>query len=467
MNRFHGPVLCSVGAGRGRGWKTRPYVFGGASVLVWMVICLAGPAACAADLKDYIDKPEESYKYVMNSKIPVADSTVYSVDLTSQTWQGIIWRHWLSIIKPKEVAHPDTALLLLYGGRNGDKPPTFNTPEALALVAMAEQTKAVVVTLSQVPNEPLFDGKTGDALIAYTYEKFLSGAGDDWPLQLPMVKSAVRAMDTIQAVAKDILGQDIQRFVLAGASKRGWTAWLTAAVDARVAGVAPMTFDMLNMAAQIEHQAKSYGTFSDKMGEYTNQRLYDRLQTPEAKRLLDIVDPYAYRDRLTMPKLMIMGTNDPYWTADSVKLYHDKLPGPKYIHYEPNAGHEVTLDVVPIVTAFFNAILTGLKLPQLEWTTRDDSTLTVTWDDPQGTAILWQAQSPNRDFRQAQWSSTPLPGTRQVQVAATPPQDAWAAYYVAVTFSMNVGDTPIEYALCTPAHVIPDTYPNDKKAVPE
>jgi PhoPQ-activated pathogenicity-related protein len=42
------------------------------------------------------------------------------------------------------------------------------------------------------------------------------------------------AMDTTIAFAKQKTGNTIDRYAVAGASKRGWTTWLTAAVDKRV-----------------------------------------------------------------------------------------------------------------------------------------------------------------------------------------------------------------------------------------
>lgn len=41
----------------------------------------------------------------------------------------------------------------------------------------------------------------------------------------------------------------IEKFVVAGASKRGWTTWTTAAVDKRVIGAIPIVMDMANFNA--------------------------------------------------------------------------------------------------------------------------------------------------------------------------------------------------------------------------
>ena len=429
-------------------------------------ICLWALTSSALTLKEYVGKPDDSYKYTIESTVPLGTNTVYLVRMTSQTWRGIAWQHWLAIIKPQEVKYPDTALLLVSGGDNPDGPPSADSDEGRALSLIATQFHAVVANLKQVPNQPLFDGKYEDAIIAYTYENFLKGEGDDWPLLLPMVKSAVRALDTIQAVGKEKFGQTIKKFMVTGASKRGWTTWLTAAADARVAAIAPMVIDVLNMAPQMAYQKKVYGAYSEEVKDYTDRGIQEAMQTPAGKKLLDLVDPYSYREQLTLPKVMILGTNDDYWTVDAARFYFNDLKGDKSLHYEPNAGHGLNLNIVPVIMALFDATLTGQRLPRLSWSAPPDSALEVAWDDPKGRAALWQAQSPNCDFRKSTWSSTPLAGDRKASAKVTAPDTGWTAYFVAVTFPLKAGETEWPYSLCTMTNVLPDTFPKHEQGTP-
>ena len=60
---------------------------------------------------------------------------------------------------------------------------------------------------------------------------------------------------------------------------------------------------------------------------------------PAAALLRKIVDPWEFRQRLTQPKLVILGTNDRYWPLDACDLYWNDLQGEKHLIYVPNNGH--------------------------------------------------------------------------------------------------------------------------------
>ena len=124
---------------------------------------------------------------------------------------------------------------------------------------MAKATNSVVAELRMVPNQPLVlnsDGKprSEDDLLAYGWVKFMDTGDPLWIPRLPMVKSAVRAMDTVTALLASEQGGkvDVKTFVVAGGSKRGWTTWLTGAVDKRVVAVVPIVIDVVNVRAVLD-----------------------------------------------------------------------------------------------------------------------------------------------------------------------------------------------------------------------
>ncbi len=412
--------------------------------------------AFASPLTDYVNREDATYAYNVTNKQPLAKNTAFIIEMKSQTWQGLEWKHWLTVIKPETVTHPGKSLLLITGGNNGSASPNLKSDEARIVNQLASTTGTVVAMLEQVPNQPLFDGKEEDGIIALTFDKFLKGEGDDWPLLLPMVKSAVRAMDTIQAVGKQDMGANIDGFVVLGGSKRGWTTWLSAVADKRVVGIAPAVIDMLNMVPQAKNQLASYGTFSDQIADYTQNNIQARMNSPEGERLRAVVDPFSYRDALTLPKLIVLGTNDPYWNVDSSSTYFPDLKGDKYLYYCANTGHDVNLGGVAAITAFYESIVHGTKLPETTWQRNAEGALEVKWSDPSGRARLWKATAPSRDFRKAEWSAEDLPGQGSATVTLPTPEQGWLAYYVEVVFNNPNGGTAGQ---CTTMTVVPDTYP--------
>ena len=47
----------------------------------------------------------------------------------------------------------------------------------------------------------------------------------------PMVKAAIRGLDTIEDYVSSQFNFNLSGFIVSGGSKRGWTTWLTCAVD--------------------------------------------------------------------------------------------------------------------------------------------------------------------------------------------------------------------------------------------
>ncbi|MCC6490774.1 MAG: hypothetical protein IT364_25025 [Candidatus Hydrogenedentes bacterium] len=424
------------------------------SIITFIMVSFFQHSA-SATLLEYVNKPDDTYAFELTGTREAGQCTAYVIRMTSQTWQGIVWQHWLTILKPAEIKDPSKAILFITGGDNDNDSPRFNSSQGRIIAQIAASTGTLGVILEQVPNQPLFDGKTEDGIIALTFDKFLKGEGDDWPLLLPMVKSAVRAMDTVQQVAKSEFGAGPEGFMVLGGSKRGWTTWLSAVADKRVIGIAPAVIDMLNMVPQTENQLKSYGTYSDEIIDYTLLNIQGRAGSPEGERLRAIVDPYSYRDTLTLPKLVVLGTNDPYWNVDSANNYFPGLKGDKYLVYCANTPHDVNPSGVATIMAFYNALLKGEPLQPISWEHHGDGSLNVSWSQAGAKILHWSATAPSRDFRQAAWTSTELTGDTSVTVTPEVPANGWMAYYVEVIQNTPHGT----YGLCTTMTVLPQTYP--------
>jgi PhoPQ-activated pathogenicity-related protein len=287
--------------------------------------------------------------------------TSFELRLRSQIWRGIPWEHKLTLIEPNNLAVDDAVLLYITGDPNPS--------DALLGLSVANASGLRVAILNSVPNQPLF-GLREDALIAYTFEQYLKTGEPDWPLLFPMVRSALSAMEAVSAFLGE-RGVKVRGFVVAGASKRGWTTYLTAvAAPSRVLGIIPIVFDFLNFPVQLSRQRELFGEPSAMLRDYTARGLTELFGAgAKEARLAWLVDPYSYRYAYTMPKLIVVGSNDPYWASDATGLYWPGLPDPKLLLVVPNAGHNV-LDFTRVLTSvatFARAVAEGIELPKLEW----------------------------------------------------------------------------------------------------
>lgn len=393
-----------------------------AAMLFAALVCVAAAVAArgaeqpdSGALMSYVARPDPSYTWREVAAGRIGSADYVELLMTSQTWRGVAWKHQLFIVHPAKVDRSShQALLFVHGGRwkeEYEQPgPRPKLPrEAKIFARLAETLRAPVGILRQVPYQPMFERKE-DALIAYTFDKYLQTGDSDWPLLLPMVKAAVRAMDTMQQAVKQHWLTPIDAFTVTGASKRGWTSWLAAAADRRVVAVAPMVIDVLNIRTQMEYQRATWGDLSEQIRDYSNLDLPARLGSEQGRELLSIVDPYSYRAQLTQPKLILLSTNDRYWPLDALKLYWPGLPDPKHVLYVPNQGHSLRdVDrIIGALSALHRYSSQRKPLPHLSWSMEHASkelVFALQSDREPRRVVAWTAHSTTKDFRAAHWRS--------------------------------------------------------------
>ncbi len=439
-----------------------------------LAAAIVSPAQTTA-LDRYVAEPDGAYAYRRVQTVAGAGYTAHILELTSQNWRTAaevdrtLWKHWLTVVVPALV-RTSTGLLLISGGSNSDTPPSSVDP-ALGLAAVL--AGAVLAELQQVPNQPLrfteeSRSLSEDALIAYTWDKFLRTGDETWPAQLPMTKAAVRAMDAVTAFAAtgDGGNRTVDRFVVAGASKRGWTTWLTAAVDPRVVAAIPLVIDTLNVERAFLHHWQAYGFWAPAVRDYEEAGVMAWLGTARLASLFALVDPYAYRDRLVMPKYLIHASGDEFFLPDSSRFYFDDLPGPKYLRYVPNTGHGLNTpaaaDVLTGALAFFRLVAGEGSLPRFTWEFPSESTIRVRAQDAPVEVRLWQATNPlARDFRYEaigpSWVSSTVTATGSgvYEITVSAPATGWTAFFGELTYL--AAGLPLKFT--TPVRVVPDRLP--------
>jgi PhoPQ-activated pathogenicity-related protein len=413
-------------------------------------------------LDTYVAAPDSSYQYSLNSVISGPGYTDYVVNMISQTWSpqpGVseVWQHWLQVIVPSTV-DSKTAVLNISGDSNTSSPPT--SADSLS-VETATTLGAIVTFIPTVPNEPVTFPSLGettplseDALVAFSFQQYLNGDGQNWPILLPMVKSAVRAMDTTQSfVASESGGAlSVDNFIVTGASKRGWTTWLTPAVDSRIIAIVPYVFDGLNLPDQVESQLDTYVNVTQDTanGDSTAVEPYtttfDQLGTTQGQSLLSIIDPLDYVGRSTydIPKYLVDSTGDQFFVPDAQFFFND-LPGENYLRYVPNTDHGLDLDAAVGGIEFEKALLDGAALPQFGWAVSNSgSEITLNSATTPSSVTMWQATNPtNRDFRLetfgANWTSSPLTdqGGGTYVATVTPPATGATDFFIQMQYAVD------------------------------
>jgi PhoPQ-activated pathogenicity-related protein len=154
--------------------------------------------------------------------------------------------------------------------------------------------------------------------------------------------------------------------------------------------------------------------------------------------IVKMIDPYSYRKKLTMPKMIFMGTNDEYWPIDNIKNYLDSIPGQNLIHYIANVGHSMgdKKEALSSLSSFFGLTLAKSKYPVCTWKTADTKSgvrvsISATADKLTD-VIVWTADSNDKDFRNDKWTSSSLgiQNTAKVVVVQEYPKTGFRAFYV-------------------------------------
>lgn len=415
-----------------------------------LLLVLAGPKAPTPphELYDYLAKPDSSFAYSV-----VRQSTAGTeIALTSQTWHGIPWKHSILFRQPAKIKFPGVGILYITG--DGPRPGDLRD-----ISMVTEATGMPTAMLFNVPNQPLFGNLREDDLIAHTFEQYLRTGDASWPLLFPMTKSAIRAMDAVVAITKNS-SNPITQFVVTGASKRGWTTWFVgAAKDKRVKAIAPMVIDNLNVAAQMPHQLEMWGKYSEQIEDYSRRGLQQQLATPTGKHLAQIIDPFSYRKNITVPTLIVKGSNDPYWAVDALDLYYPALTQPKWVLTVPNVAHNLGGGITAAITigAFARSVAGEFRMPtvNVDYATpsKSEAVFTLRNARPAPSSIkAWVAQSNTLDFRGSKYFVGAQLGVDASKTTVKVPIETGlnSAVYLELHYKVNGR----EFVLSTPTRVI-------------
>lgn len=503
--------------------RTLRSLFAAFFLLVASLLVLGSTIVSSTPLDDYVNAPDPSFKWSYTGhSFDGLTYTGYVYNMTSQQWltsaesDRSVWWHHLVVIIPKEVDpdYEDKAFLYITGGDNNNPNsfPDATDEDVFVTSTICVAAKLPGAVLFQVPNQPITfandpwnrGGRSEDAAIALTWWQYIQDPSrPDVVLELPMTKSATKALDAMQQILPKytIGGKAVTKFAVGGASKRGWTTWLASAVDSRVAVAIPIVLDALHVSAFFERQWTFYGAWTFALYDYYHCNITILAATsPNWKSLMALVDPYYYLSRLQKTaRLVVNAVGDEFQMPDDWRSW---MKAPAYdagIRTQimiKNAEHSLATGVPEVLTsvaAFAEGYLGNKKaIPMFSWNISADGTITVETSEPPAHVDVSVADSPGgvsqgrRDFRWAcinatpgckavvfggcmrpiLWVTSPDPSPYVTKLSPTkysallplPDAGKWRAFMIELRFKNPYGDQT-EYYFTSPISVIPDTAP--------
>ncbi|WP_273908547.1 PhoPQ-activated protein PqaA family protein [Enterobacter bugandensis] len=408
-------------------------------------------------------------------------------NLNSQAWspQGVVsperWQNGVDIYIP-DSARENNALVVINNGSNNNGSgspvaPTNFSEEELTRITIA--TRTVVISVSNVPNQVLsYQGVTTplaeDDSVAYSWRLFIGDTQkyQNASLHIPMAASVSQAF---RLAKKELAQHNITKFIVTGASKRGWAAWLTALSDPDVDAVVPFVMDLLDTKNSLEHMYQSYGkNWPVAFYPYYKQGVDQQIGTDEFASLMTLEDPLTYLntdmgDRLKIDKYIINASGDDFYVPDNSHFYYDQLPGSKSLRVVPNSSHNGILSVAEqSLITFVNRFQEKQKLPEITEKIQNSEEgkkeLAVSFSEKPATVLQWKAMNPAaRDFRYAcdvKYNPVPVSltgGNDTLSIPLTAPNSGWQATYIEATFSDGYVATTQVYI--TPDDKYPETAP--------
>ncbi|CAI5503950.1 unnamed protein product, partial [Closterium sp. Naga37s-1] len=287
----------------------------------------------------------------MRAKEPGGWWTGYVLLVRTQRWLNqsvtnrFYWWHHVTLIVPDNLSSASKGLVLLFVGAgwndHGRDDRRYTIPDttdvyihvAAPLVVdlgmmgvMVHQQPMMPITFHVAPpgvTRSMSQELQEEEITAFTMGMALyDPSTPEWPIFMPMAKSLVRAMDAVQLAARQMLPHvPVEAFVSVGASKRAHLAWLSAALDKRVVAFIAYGYDLINLQPNLQHLLDSVGAVPILGRFYVDYNLTHFLHSPLLPPLLSYTDPYFFRERLTMPKLLISASNDEFFFMDDSYLY--------------------------------------------------------------------------------------------------------------------------------------------------
>ncbi|XP_039198303.1 autocrine proliferation repressor protein A-like [Crotalus tigris] len=296
--------------------------------------------------------------------------------------------------------------------------------------------------------------------------------------------ATVRAMDTVTDFLLKQTCEDVQitEFMLLGSSKRGWIAWLTAAIDKRVVSFVSVVMDVLNFVENLHHQYRSYCGWSFALAPFYYINITQQIDHPRFELIASNIDPLKYNEHyVNKAKYLIVASGDEMGQPDNSYYYFNQLTGKKYLRIIPNMNHALAFygDSIGIpIATFYLITMQNQQHPQVHWNRTVKNTggaIYFSTDQEPSLIYAYYANTNDetrRDFRMHVLSGqeakrNPIKWNRaKVKKVSTNvykkemknPDKGWTGFFIEATYA-GFGDSSEKLIITSELHIIPETFP--------
>jgi len=273
-------------------------------------------------------------------------------------------------------------------------------------------------------NDPEQMYRTDDDIKHRSWVDYLKHGGmePERIMEMPVAKAGARALDTVAEFTAQLPSGKVNRFGVAGFSKYGHGVFLLGAIgDERIKAIAPeaMPPDMggisalalngfrqdaahfvglLSQGSSINQESARPELMSrdytvdlhptireDRNESFPVGHRYEKVfkampaHLLESFNLVQMIDPFWFLQRITVPMLYVMDTNDEWFGSSSPRIqsWLSKLSGPADLAFV-EAEHETVLSKsMSPISAFFRGNILGESMPEIE-TKFEDHKISVT-----------------------------------------------------------------------------------------
>lgn len=453
--------------------------------------------------------------------------TAHELEVTAMTYltafetNSHIWTYRVFVMIPD--VYDESIKHNAFMTNEGSTGPFIDDMMKLVNITAFTGTVSIFMVENQDENFMYTDDSTGkmrgeDEIVAYSWMHYLNNPNDfEWVITLAMTKSVIKVFNAAADFVHNQEGFELTNYMISGASKHGWNAWLVGALDDRVIGIAPVAMDLLNMRENLRDHFRSIGGWSYAFYPYYAEGLTYYLDAPTFAGLECMIDPMKWMPSYLSKNIPIYHTGnagDEFFLITNALNYLDDAREQglniwnRYLINVPHQmdDHEMYQDDLWIsLRVFYYAVADGdweNTLPTYDWNisqTSETGTIVVSVDSDTDVTCRtfgadssknWMdAEGERRDFRLTHFHYEPpyavfsgilwhtnlhLPTitetdeNKEFEVTWPQREDDWGyrAFYAELAMDLPGGifvqdRAPSRWTLATPANIMPEGLPFD------